>query len=1025
LYSAVLEYLGEVHHYFSQKTIARVVKSVIRLEDLTTKFTTKIKNKSNEVDEYVRLVSGEVLGQTNSKIGMVEGTVTTIALRLRKLDGIDERSDRVQGLLEDEIRKLGEMLTNWNVPIARIATKISSIDDDLKDSQRLKIFEWLSTIPYTSHHRSKEKILMPGSGTWLIGKPEFIEWMDSSTSSILWLHGIPGSGKSMLVARVIQYLQSQMPEADGQAPLAYFYCARTANEPERSDPVELLRSIIEQLSCYDEESPIRPPVVDIYLTKKKEARGRKPDKLYLEDCVKVLLALLETNPATIVIDGLDECDPTRRQDVLDALQDVMKESNNVVKVFVSSRDDHDLVHRLSQTPNLYIEAADNMSDIREFVISSVDEAIRKERILCGRVPWDLKQTILDTLISRAHGMFRLVSLHVESLCNPYRIKTRANILDSLAHLPTDLKVSYDTILTQIQNTQYPNPLLAERVLKWLLCAREPLRSKTFLVAICSDMADQDLLHRSDILSICCNLVVYDGETESFRFAHLSVREHLEGLEQYSTVNANALAAEQCLSWFFTIEKYDAARNFLIVFEDTCDVESVPFCAEVRAGQISLDDLHMFWSHADANWGRYARFAGPMREHGRLKALLQRFLLSPQRQGLAGWVHRVRDYKYLIGDPEFLPDDDNSFFYEHLSPDPLFVACTFNLSEIVKALVSNTTWNPHCGQTAAAYNSTGALKAIFDALQEGQNFQDSYLHSLVIEAASVGSIESLSEILTRGKNNMIGTEDLCGLIRELDRRRKQLQRPVLKSLMNANSALRITESVFEAAFECQTNVPFKLGSLTTLLAYSEGVELTQKLIETAKCNRMDTDNIMLQVLRHNGPLYISPTVLSLMIFQRRSSWTSAMLDRWKELTQGLETALGSRIVLRMFNVLEIIRKADTLNLEVKEDILNIITRNMDQGLELSWADISMLNERKSATNYLLLLLQGEATISESAVGRLVASWDAGMVKVVLRFQRINITDRIIRAAARNLKHGEEIMKILLEKEAEKMDVDIDG
>jgi hypothetical protein len=41
LYAAVLEYLGEAHHYFSQQAIVRIAKSVIRIEDLTTKFTTK------------------------------------------------------------------------------------------------------------------------------------------------------------------------------------------------------------------------------------------------------------------------------------------------------------------------------------------------------------------------------------------------------------------------------------------------------------------------------------------------------------------------------------------------------------------------------------------------------------------------------------------------------------------------------------------------------------------------------------------------------------------------------------------------------------------------------------------------------------------------------------------------------------------------------------------------------------------------------------------------------------------------
>ena len=116
----------------------------------------------------------------------------------------------------------------------------------------------------------------------------------------------------MLVARVIDYLHDRNSSHTNPAPIAYFYCARTANEPERSDPAEVLRSILEQLSSSDENLLIREPVVKEYLSMKKEARGRKLGKLELEDTVRIILQLLESNPATIVIDGLDECDPTRR-----------------------------------------------------------------------------------------------------------------------------------------------------------------------------------------------------------------------------------------------------------------------------------------------------------------------------------------------------------------------------------------------------------------------------------------------------------------------------------------------------------------------------------------------------------------------------------------------------------------------------------------------------------------------------------------------------------------------------------------
>jgi hypothetical protein len=116
-----------------------------------------------------------------------------------------------------------------------------------------------------------------------------------------------------------------------------------------------------------------------------------------------MLQLLESNPATVVIDGLDECDPTRRQDLLNGLGTIIRDSNNLIKVFVSSRDDHDLVHHLSRTPNLYIHAADNKEDIQRFVISRVGQAIEEEKLLCGKVSRALRKMITMTLIQKAEG----------------------------------------------------------------------------------------------------------------------------------------------------------------------------------------------------------------------------------------------------------------------------------------------------------------------------------------------------------------------------------------------------------------------------------------------------------------------------------------------------------------------------------------------------------------------------------------------------------------------------------------------
>jgi hypothetical protein len=41
--------------------------------------------------------------------------------------------------------------------------------------------------------------VLPGTGQWLLSDIAFETWKNESVSSLLWLHGMIGSGKSKLV----------------------------------------------------------------------------------------------------------------------------------------------------------------------------------------------------------------------------------------------------------------------------------------------------------------------------------------------------------------------------------------------------------------------------------------------------------------------------------------------------------------------------------------------------------------------------------------------------------------------------------------------------------------------------------------------------------------------------------------------------------------------------------------------------------------------------------------------------------
>lgn len=163
-----------------------------------------------------------------------------------------------------------------------------------------------------------------------------------------------------------------------------------------------------QLSCSDSDLPIREPVVKWHKERKREAekKGFELAKLTLTECVQLIADLLKSNPATIIIDALDECD--RRHTLLEALDEIIQKSPNLVKVFVSSRDDDDIVRRLAHSPDVLIHASDNGEDIRAFVHFEVDRAIRETRLLPA-CKWeervDLKHRIITTLTEGAQGMY--------------------------------------------------------------------------------------------------------------------------------------------------------------------------------------------------------------------------------------------------------------------------------------------------------------------------------------------------------------------------------------------------------------------------------------------------------------------------------------------------------------------------------------------------------------------------------------------------------------------------------------------
>lgn len=293
LYTAILLYLSKAKGFFEQNSAKRMLKAVFVSEEDFQKLAGSINNEETRVDRCAGLVDAETR------------------------NGITETLESLSINQESKNSQLLSFLHTIDGPVFRMSGQLHSVEDHLDEHERVQILRWLSSQPYIEHHEQIFKHVLSGSGAWLLQDPLYIQWHRNSASSLLWLHGKVGSGKSTLVSLVIEDALKRFNAGQGPPPV-YFYCSRNAAEAERSDPAIILGSIVRQLASLQPGLPLLSPVIEKW---KKKGQGFSSKGLQVEESCDLILELIEEYPiTTIVIDALDECDIEKRQCLLDALK---------------------------------------------------------------------------------------------------------------------------------------------------------------------------------------------------------------------------------------------------------------------------------------------------------------------------------------------------------------------------------------------------------------------------------------------------------------------------------------------------------------------------------------------------------------------------------------------------------------------------------------------------------------------------------------------------------------------------------
>ncbi|MCJ1380068.1 hypothetical protein MMC17_003171 [Xylographa soralifera] len=354
-------------------------------------------------------------------------------------------------------------------------------DTLILDEWRHKIHPWLSAPDPSSNHHSARKKQQATTGAWLVDSRQFAAWKVEA-HSFLWLHGIPGYGKTVLCSTIIQNIISHCQSDPGLAIGFYYF---DFNDIEKQKVESLIRSLVTQISSQSRNSP--SPL----------------DALYAK-------LLGEFREIFVIIDALDEC--KQWEELIEIVENIVDWKIRNLHLLVTSRRERELMDAFEPivTDQIAIQHETVSADIQ----THVRDKLQSDNKL-SKWAAELRMEIESTLMKGAHGMFRWVVCQLDEL---RKCLKPATLRKTLMLLPKTLDDTYARILCNIDE-QYSED--AFKILQWLAYSARPLSIEEVAEVLAVNIEghpridpNNRLRESRDVLTICSSLITIVAATSN-------------------------------------------------------------------------------------------------------------------------------------------------------------------------------------------------------------------------------------------------------------------------------------------------------------------------------------------------------------------------------------------------------------------------------------------------------------------------------------------------------------------------------
>ncbi|KAF2195851.1 ankyrin [Zopfia rhizophila CBS 207.26] len=332
-----------------------------------------------------------------------------------------------------------------------------------------------------------------GTCSWILSHPQYLSWIKTEETTLLWVTGEPGCGKTMLSAYLTEHLKLGRTAAL-RSQVFFFFCDDKITT--QRDASAILRSILYQI-LQQHRRLIK------HVKSRYESYGPSLANSFstLWELFLKIAADFRSAPLGVIVDAIDECEEKTRRTFLNAViqlvhesQELNRQPQSYIKFLITSRPSLGNSYNFNGFLKSRLPIEQNQSRIGEdvkLVISSKVGEIAS-RFGCSD---EIKEYLEHVLYSRADHTFLWLDIVLQCIEDSL-LASKKDIERIINTFPRDLEATYGRFLHRIPSGSREH---ARKILRLLIGSSRHLTLTEMNIAF---TIDQDHKTAADVGDDC-------------------------------------------------------------------------------------------------------------------------------------------------------------------------------------------------------------------------------------------------------------------------------------------------------------------------------------------------------------------------------------------------------------------------------------------------------------------------------------------------------------------------------------------